>query len=76
MYLSGFSASTAMISGEGDIKYGYSLNIGGKPTQTYFSRLYLYIVHGEFYSNMETGDCRGHLSEGGHEAQRSPQALL
>lgn len=42
---------------QGDIKYGPTLNIGGVRTQTYFSCLIddatRYIVHGEFYSNME-----------------------
>ena len=42
---------------QGDIKYGVMINIGGRPTQTYFSCLIddatRYILHGEFYSNME-----------------------
>ena len=44
---------------QGDIKYGPTLNLNGKPTQTYFSCLIddctRYIVHGEFYDNMEQG---------------------
>lgn len=42
---------------QGDIKYGLTLNLGGKPTQTYFSCLIddatRYILHGEFYGSME-----------------------
>lgn len=44
---------------QGDIKYDPTLNIGGKPTQTYFFCLIddctRYIVHREFYGNMEQG---------------------
>ena len=44
---------------QGDIKYGVMLNIGGKQVQTYFSCLIddatRYILHGEFYSDMEQG---------------------
>lgn len=44
---------------QGDIKYGLTLNLGGRPTQTYFSCLIddatRYILHGEFYGNMEQG---------------------
>lgn len=44
---------------QGDIKYGLILNLGGKTTQTYFSCLIddatRYILHGEFYGNMEQG---------------------
>jgi len=42
---------------QGDIKYGPVLNIGGQSVQTYFSCLLddctRYILHGEFYGNME-----------------------
>lgn len=42
---------------QGDIKYGPKLIIGGVPVQTYFSCLIddatRYVVHGEFYPNME-----------------------
>lgn len=42
---------------QGDIKYGPTLIINGVPTPTYFSCLIddatRYIVHGEFYPNME-----------------------
>lgn len=42
---------------QGDIKYGLMMNIGGIPTQTYFSCLIddctRYVLHGEFYRNME-----------------------
>ncbi|MEG2679188.1 MAG: DDE-type integrase/transposase/recombinase, partial [Oscillospiraceae bacterium] len=42
---------------QGDIKYGPILNLGGTPTQTYFSCLIddatRYILHGEFYATME-----------------------
>lgn len=42
---------------QGDIKYGITLNIGGRPTQTYLSCLIddatRYILHAEFYDTME-----------------------
>ena len=44
---------------QGDIKYGLMLPLGGVQTQTYFSCLIddasRYILHGEFYNNMEQG---------------------
>ena len=42
---------------QGDIKYGITLNIDGRPTQTYLSCLIddatRYILHAEFYDTME-----------------------
>lgn len=53
------SALTGTICGKAILSMGLILNLGGKTTQTYFSCLIddatRYILHGEFYGNMEQG---------------------
>jgi transposase InsO family protein len=53
---------------QGDIKYGLVLNIGGKPVQTYMSCLIddatRYIIHAEFYDNMEQAIVEDTLKKG------------
>ena len=52
---------------QGDIKYGPVLNLHGTPTQTYLSSLIddatRYIVHAEFFANMEQEIVEGTLHE-------------
>ena len=53
---------------QGDIKYGLVIRIGGKPVQTYMSSLIddatRYIIHAEFYDNMEQSIVEDTLKKG------------
>lgn len=53
---------------QGDIKYGLIIKINGKPVQTYMSSLIddatRYIIHAEFYDNMEQSIVEDTLKKG------------